>query len=116
MKQKDWEIKVILQKDNQFIEHVLNSNNDVDEEDRMIRMIDGIDQNEVEWERKGLLLEEAKSIIEKLDNESQRVLLSYINTPKYESMAKVLGCSISTAWKKWQKVQKEIEEIKNARE
>lgn len=115
MNDKDWEIKVILQRDNSFIEHVLNSKNDINEEDRMIDMIDNIDPNAVEDERKSLLLEEAESIASKLSSESQRVLISYINTPKYHSMAKDLGCSVSTAWKKWQKVQKEIEEIKNGR-
>lgn len=115
MNDKDWEIKVILQRDNSFIEHVLATNNKVDEEEKMIDLLDGIDKKEEECERKALLLEEAKSIVSKLDKESQRVLLSYVSTPKYETMAKDLGCSVSTAWKKWQKVQKEIKEIINGR-
>lgn len=115
MNDKDWEVKVILQRDNNFIEHVLNSKNDVDEEERMINLIDNRDINSEEDERKRLLLEEAESIVSKLSLESQRVLNTFINTPKYQSMADTLGCSVSTAWKKYQKVLKEIEEIKNGR-
>lgn len=115
MNDKDWEIKVILQKDNSFIEHVLNSKNDVNEEDRMINMIDNIDLNSEEDERKSLLLEEAESIVSCLNSESQRVLISYVSNKGYQLMADHLGCSVSTAWKKWQKVQKEIEEIKDGR-
>lgn len=115
MNDKDWEIKVILQKDNTFIEHVLNSKLDVDEEDRMVKYLDGIDLNDEEDERNRLLLEEARSIVSKLNEESQRVLTSFINNKGFQLMANDLGCSVSTAWKKWQKVQKEIEEIKNGR-
>ena len=116
MNAKDWDVKVILQKDNTFIEHVLNSKQDVDEEDRMVKMLDGIDEMSEETERKELLLGEAEIIINKLTKESQRVLFSFINNKGFQLMADDLGVSVSTAWKKWQKVQKEIEEIKNGRE
>lgn len=115
MNDKDWEVKVILQRDNNFIEHVLNSKNDVDEEDRMIRMLDNNPISSEEDERKGLLLEEANKIISKLSVESQRVLITFANCKGYQHMADTLGCSVSTAWKKYQKVSKEIEEIKNGR-
>jgi len=115
MNDKDWEIKVILQKDNSFIEHVLNSKNDVDEEDKMIRMIDNNPISIEEDERKGLLLEKANKIMSSLSVESQKVLNTYANCKGFQHMADTLGCSVSTAWKKYQKVLKEIEEIKNVR-
>lgn len=115
MNDKDWEVKVILQKDNNFIEHVLNGKNDVDEEDKMIRMIDNNPLNIEEDERKSLLLEEANKIVNSLSVESQRVLNCFVNCKGFQHMADTLECSVSTAWKKYQKVLKEIEEIKNVR-
>jgi len=115
MKNKDWQCKVLLQKDNHFIEHVLEGYREGNEEDNMINYLDGIDESEAKWERKELLLEEAKEIIALLNPSSQRVLASYIKCGKFDSMAHDLSCSTSTAWKKLQKVYKEIEEIKDGR-
>lgn len=115
MRNKDWECKVLLQKDNNFIEHVLEGYREEDEEDKMIDYLDGIDKSEGKWEKKELLLEEAHIIISLLNPSSQAVLKSYLKFGKYDKMARDLSCSTSTAWKKLQKVYKEIEEIKNGR-
>jgi len=113
MNEKDWNIKVILQKDNSFIEHVLNSRLEGNEEDRMIDKLDGIEENSREDARFMQLLKEAEEIKDKLSSESRRVLQAYVISKGYESLSLILGCSTSTAWKKWQKVLKEIEGIKN---
>lgn len=115
MKNKDWECKVILQKNNNFIEHVLEGYREEDEEDKMIDYLDGRDNKEVKWEKKELLIEEAHIIVSLLNPSSQAVLKSFIKNSKFDEMAKDLECSTSTAWKKLQKVYKEIEEIKNGR-
>jgi DNA-directed RNA polymerase specialized sigma24 family protein len=115
MKNKDWECKVLLQKDNNFIEHVLEGYREEDEEDKMIDYLDGIDNSEVKWEKKELLIEEAAIIVSLLNPSSQIVLSSFIKCGKFDEMARDLECSTSTAWKKLQKVYKEIEEIKDGR-
>lgn len=113
MKDKDWDIKVILQKDNNFIEHVLNSRLEGNEEDRMIDKLDGIEENSREDARFLELLTKAEYIKSKLTEENLKVLNAFISCKGYEKLSLILGCSTSTAWKKWQKVLRQIEEIKN---
>jgi len=112
MNNKDWIAKVLLQKDLSFIEHIQNQSNDVNEEDKMIARLDGDDPKSEEDQR---LIEKkklAKKIVKKLSKENQVILAAWMRSKNFESLSHILGVSLSTAWKRVQKVKKEIEEIK----
>lgn len=112
MNNKDWQAKVLLQKDLSFIEYIQMQNEDGNEEDKLIAMLDGEDLKAKEdqvFKRKVFL---AKKVIKELSKESQRILTTYLSEGNYEKLALKLGVSLSTAWKRVQKVKKEIEEIK----
>lgn len=112
MNNKDWQAKVLLQKDLSFIEHIQTINNDVNEEDKMVAMLDGVDLKAEEDQQLNKRMSLAKKVLGKLAPESQRILTTYLAEGNYEKLALSLGVSLSTAWKRVQKVKKEIEEIK----
>jgi len=112
MNNKDWQAKVLLQKDLSFIEYIQTQNMEGNEEDKMIAMLDGVDLKDEEDQRLILKMDQAMKVLKLLPKESQRILVTYLKDGKYETLARSLGVSLSTAWKRVQKVKKEIEVIK----
>ena len=112
MNNKDWRAKVLLQKDLSFIEYIQTQNMEGNEEDIMIAMIDGVDLKDEEDQRLILKMDQAMKVLKLLPKDSQVILITYLKDGKYETLARSLGVSLSTAWKRVQKVKKEIEEIK----
>jgi len=112
MNNKDWRAKVLLQKDLSFIEYIQTQSIEGNEEDKMIAMLDGEDLKDKEDQRLMVKIEAAKEVLKSLPKESQRILLTYLKDGNYERLALSLGVSLSTAWKRVQKVKKEIEVIK----
>ena len=116
MNNKDWQAKVLLQKDLSFIEYIQTQNMEGNEEDKMIAMLDGVDLKDEEDQRLILKMDQAMKVLKLLPKESQRILVTYLKDGNYERLALSLGVSLSTAWKRVQKVKKEIEEIKCGRD
>ena len=112
MNNKDWQAKGLLQKDVSFIEHIQNQSQEGNEEDRMISRLDGEDLKDEEDQRLKEKIKAAKKVVGKLSKESRVILLTYLREGNYERLSHSLGVSLSTAWKRVQKVKKEIEEIK----
>lgn len=112
MNNKDWQAKVLLQKDLSFIEYIQTQNMEGNEEDKMIARLDGVDLKDEEDRRLLKKMDEAMKVLKSLPKESQRILVTYLKDGNYERLAGSLGVSLSTAWKRVQKVKKEIEVIK----
>lgn len=112
MNNKDWQAKVLLQKDLSFIEYIQTQNMEGNEEDKMIARLDGVDLKDEEDQRLILKMDQAMKVLKSLPKESQVILVTYLKDGNYERLALSLGVSLSTAWKRVQKVKKEIEVIK----
>lgn len=112
MNNKDWQAKVLLQKDLSFIEYIQAQYVDENEEDKMISLLDGEDTKAEEDQRLKDKIDLAKEVVGTLNKESQTILTTYLSEGNYEKLSLKLGVSLSTAWKRVQKVKKEIEEIK----
>jgi len=112
MNNKDWQAKVLLQKDLSFIEYIQTQSAEGNEEDKMIAMLDGEDLKAEEDQRLISKISLAKKVLKALPKESRVVLTTYLREGNYERLSHSLGVSLSTAWKRVQKVKKEIEEIK----
>lgn len=112
MNNKDWRAKVLLQKDLSFIEYIQTQSQEGNDEDKMIAMLDGEDLKDKEDQRLILKMDEAMKVLKSLPKESQVILVTYLKDGNYETLARSLGVSLSTAWKRVQKVKKEIEVIK----
>ena len=101
-----------MQKDLSFIEHIQTQSQEGNDEDKMIAMLDGEDLKDKEDQRLILKMDEAMKVLKSLPKESQVILVTYLKDGNYETLARSLGVSLSTAWKRVQKVKKEIEVIK----
>lgn len=112
MNNKDWQAKVLLQKDLLFIEYIQTQNMEGNEEDKMIARLDGVDLKDQEDQRLLEKVDLAYEVLRSLPKESQRILVTYLKDENYERLSHSLGVSLSTAWKRVQKVKKEIEVIK----
>jgi DNA-directed RNA polymerase specialized sigma24 family protein len=112
MNNKDWGAKVLLQKDLSFIEYIQTQNMEGNEEDKMIARLDGVDLKDEEDQRLLEKIDQGMKVLKLLPKESQRILVTYLKDGNYERLACSLGVSLSTAWKRVQKVKKEIEVIK----
>ena len=112
MRNKDWQAKVLLQRNLSFIEYIQTQSQDGNEEDKMIAMLDGVDLKAEEDQRLKNKIFLAKKVVKELNKESQAILVTYLQEGNYEKLALKLNVSLSTAWKRVQKVKKEIEEIK----
>lgn len=112
MNNKDWQAKVLLQRDLSFIEYIQTQSQEGNEEDKMIQMLDGEEPKAEEDQRLKKKIALAKKILKSLPKESQGILTTYLKDGNYEKLALSLGVSLSTAWKRVQKVKKEIEELK----
>lgn len=101
-----------MQKDLSFIEYIQTQSQEGNDEDKMIAMLDGEDLKDKEDQRLILKMDEAMKVLKSLPKESQVILVTYLKDGNYETLARSLGVSLSTAWKRVQKVKKEIEVIK----
>lgn len=113
----DWKYKMILQKDNDFIEHVLFETQEYQcIEDALIDKIDnGMISSDIEeqedYEEFLYLkrIDQANDICNQLEYKSRPILEAKLATNTYQEMSERLGVSVSTAWKQWKRVQKEID-------
>lgn len=92
----------------EFMESVLQERDYRNVEDEMIAMLDNEEEEADYSEHRKALVLKANRVKRMLSDDELVILQAYVKSRGYENMALILGCSLSTAWKRWQKVQARI--------
>jgi len=92
----------------EFMESVLQERDYQNVEDELIARLDNEEEDTGYLDQRKVLLQKANRVKRMLSDEECVILQAYVNSRGYENMSLILGCSLSTAWKRWQKVQARI--------